>query len=343
MDDITRETLDGIGPDGVDVRLYTHRTHKLPSVTTILKTRDDDKSNLYDWQDRNDGEGNAANYEHLFWYSRQIGTLGHWHALSHLDPDLEWTKDEARSLAALRHVGEIDSDEIYRFHDERLGHDITLDGEDHEEIHDASPREVLYSAMRGDKNKGGGTVASWGEFYDKHSPFKNNDYYSDELVAWAKRDIEFFTDGQKRLWSKLDIDRESVIEVEKFLFVTEHGYAGQVDLVYEDRDGYVVVADLKSSSGCYDKHQIQGSAYGKAIELADDVDVDEVDRLEVHRCHPRTGQMAVHTHRDAPGKQTVHTTQYWRDGYDDLWQQFRSLADNFEYVDPEDIEISVDQ
>jgi hypothetical protein len=307
--DITRDEFEGVGPDSIDVRVYSRGDVDLPSVTTILKTREDDKSNLYDWQDRNDGNGNAAHHEHLFWYSRHVGTLGHWHALHELDPDLEWTADEEQSKK-----------ELYR--------------QSEDEVDDSSPRRVLYSVLRGDKNKGGGMVASWGEFYDKYDPYKNGDYYQRELVEVAKRDIEFFKNAQLRLWSKLGVTPESTIEVEKYLFNEEYGYAGQVDLVYEDPDGFTVVADLKSSSGCYDKHQIQGSAYGKAIELSD-LPVDDVDRLEVHRAHPRTGQMAVHTHRDAPGKRPIHTTKYWNDSYDDLWERFRDLAENFEYTHDE--------
>jgi hypothetical protein len=148
-------------------------------------------------------------------------------------------------------------------------------------------------------------------------------------VKQAQRDIEFFKDAQQRLWNKLGITQDSVVAVEKYLFEDEVGYAGQVDLVYEDGDT-TVVADLKSSSGCYSKHQMQGAAYGKAIERSD-LDVDTVDRLEVHRTHPRSGEMAVHTHKDAPDQTSIHTTKYWNEGFDELWGQFKSLVEDFEY------------
>jgi hypothetical protein len=302
--DITRDVVEGVGPNGVDVRLYDYKSSKLPSVTSVLKTRNQDKSNLYDWQDRNDGENGNANHEHLFWYSRHIGTLGHWHALRQLDPSLEWSDDEQQSV-----------DELNQ---------LTAD-----EVNSDSPREVLYSILRGDKNKGGGAVSSWGEFYEQYPPYKKGSYYRDELVKQAQRDIEFFKDAQQRLWNKLGIDQDSVVAVEKYLFEDEVGYAGQVDLVYEDGDT-TVVADLKSSSGCYNKHQMQGAAYGKAIERSD-LDVDTVDRLEVHRTHPRSGQMAVHTHKDAPDQTSIHTTKYWNEGFDELWGQFKSLVEDFEY------------
>ena len=302
--DITRDVAKGVGPNGVDVRLYNNNGDKLPSVTSVLKTRNQDKSNLYDWQDRNDGENGNANHEHLFWYSRHIGTLGHWYALKELDSSLTWSDDEQQSV-----------DELNQ---------LTAD-----EVENDSPREVLYSILRGDKNKGGGCVSSWGEFYEQYPPYKKGNYYRDELVAQAKRDIEFFKDAQLRLWNKLDITEDNVIAVEQFLFEDEVGYAGQVDLVYDD-DGTTVVADLKSSSGCYNKHQLQGAAYAKAIERSD-LNVDTVDRLEVHRTHPRSGEMAVHTHKDAPNQSSIHTTKYWNESYDDLWQQFKSLVKNFEY------------
>jgi hypothetical protein len=298
--EITRDVYEGEGPDGIDVRLYSRGATNLPSVTTVLKTRDDDKSNLYAWQDRNDGEGDNAYHEHLFWYSRHIGTLGHWHALSQLDPSLEWSSDEEQS-----------EKELYRQYAD--------------EVCDDSPREVLYSVVKAQHG-----VETWGEFYDRYEPYKNGDYYREQLVAQAERDIEFFVNAQQRLWSKLDITQDDIIEVEKFLFNEEYGYAGQVDLVYRDQDGDVVVADLKSSSGCYDKHQMQGAAYGKAIECADDVPVETVDRLEVHRAHPRSGQMAVHTSEHTK-TQDIHTTKYWSDTFEELWQDFEALTHNFDY------------
>jgi hypothetical protein len=311
-DDISRDTYEGAGPNGIDVRVYQQNSRSNPSVTTVLKARNDDKSHLYDWQDRNDGVGNNADHEHLFWYSRHIGTLGHWYALKNLDPSLEWSADEEQSEREL----------FRQFADEVSGE---------------SPREVLYSVLRGDKDKAGGTVQSWGEFYDKYPPYKNGQYYQNALVDQAERDVQFFVDAQQRLWDKLGVDREAIISVEQFLFNDEWGYGGQVDLVYEDPRGNVVVADLKSSSGCYDKHQIQGAAYAKAIELCDDVDVDEVDRLEVHRTHPRTGQMVVHTHKDAPDQQGVHSTKYWSDSYDELWSQFANLLSHFDGWDPNEV------
>lgn len=319
MDDVTREVVDGVGPDGIDMRLYSKGADELPSVTTILKTRDDDKSNLNAWKDRNDGTGNAADHEHLFWYSRHVGTLGHWHALSRLDDTLEWSADEQQSENELTN--------LYA-----------------DEVADDSAREVLYSIMRGDKNKAGGEVSTWGEFYDRHPPYQSGDYYADEIAAHAQRDVEFFADAQERLWSKVGV--ENIIAVEQFLFEETYGFAGQVDLVYEDRHGYTVVADLKSSSGCYDKHQIQGAAYARAVEREPSIPVDSVDRLEVHRAHPRSGEIAVHTHEDAPGQTGIHTTQYWSDGFNDLWDRFESLIHNFDHYDGVDnsdlFEIEVD-
>jgi len=349
-EDISRDTYPNpFEDDGEDIRVYTKTQDDgtevhMASVTTVLETRDDDKSNLYAWQERNDGTGDNAFHEHLFWYSRHIGTLGHWHALKELDNDLdaesadsvsrradsprnlEWTEDEAESAWILNNIDTVTDDSEYEAYSERLGREFTVDGEDHPEIQDSSPRQVLYSVLKSQHG-----VETWGEFFDKFNPYAGHDYYSGEILQQADADISFFREGQKRLWSKLNITADDIIAVEQFLFNEEFNYAGQVDLVYEDSDGNVVVADLKSSSGCYDKHQMQGAAYGKAIEMADNVDVDSVDRLEVHRVHPRSGQMAVHTSRHSD-TQPIHTTQYWADNFETLWQDFESLTSNFDEV-----------
>ena len=330
MDEITRDTYPNPFGDGDDVRVYSKQTSDgtihMPSVTTVLDTRDEDKSNLYAWQDRNDGSGDNAFHEYLFWYSRNIGTLGHWHALSSLK-SIEWTEDEAESAWVLHNVDTITDDSDYTAYSERLGREFTIDGENHEEIWDATPRDVLYSAMKRQH-----AVETWGEFFNVHSPYESHDYYNDALLQKVDNDVKFFVTSQQQLWDQLGVTEESVIAVEQFLFNTDYKYAGQVDLVYEDPNGDVVVADLKSSSGCYDKHQLQGAAYGKAIELSDDVAVDSVDRLEVHRTHPRSGQVVAHTH-DGANTQPIHTTKYWNDGFDATWESFKELTDNFDDVD----------
>lgn len=312
-DNISRDVFEGVGPNGIDVRLYdTDSLPPLPSVTTVLKTRNDDKSNLYGWQNRNDGKGNNAYHKHLFWYSRQLGTLGHWYALSQLDDSLEWTDDEQSSL-----------DELF----EQTSDDLVYDSGHPKAGKRASPREILYSICRGDANKAGGTVSSWGEFYDMYPPYKNNNYYKNALIERAISDVEFFVEAQTYLWDKLGVTKDTVVSVEQYLFNATDGYAGQVDLIYEV-DGTTVVADLKSSSGCYDKHQMQGAAYARSAEVCDVV--DNVDRIEVHRAHPRTGQMVAHTHKDAPNKSAIHNTKYWNEGIESLWEQFESLISNFD-------------
>ena len=321
MDGISRDVIDGVGPNEINVRLYNYNGHKLPSVTTVLKTLEDDKSGLYNWQDRNDGTNDNSYHEYLFWYSRNLGTLSHWYALSEL-ADIEWTDDEASSLAALNNIDVIEDDDTYVFDG------IEVDGSNHTEIHDATPRDVLYSVLKGDSKKYGGTVDSWGEFYDVYPPHRPHQFYTDGLIERVEQDVSFFRHAQLDLWENLGITEDSTIAVEEMLFDTEYGNAGQVDLVYEDPNGHIVVADLKSSSGCYPKHQIQGAAYGKAIEREMDIDVD---RLEVHRTHPRTGCAVAHTADEANGLREIHETKYWNKTYEELWQQFVELVANFEY------------
>lgn len=297
--DISRDTYEGLHEDVDEIRLYTYDPtgETLPSVTTVLKTRDEDKSNLYDWQDRNDGEGDNPYHEHLFWYSRHRGTLCHWYALTELDPSLEWSDDEQQS-----------EDEILE--------------QSAEEVEDDSAREVLYSVEAYNH-----AVESWGEFYDKYPPYKNHDFYAFALEERLERDIDFFVSTFNQICEKIGVTEDDVIAVEEFLFNLEDGYAGQVDLVYEcPQTGDVVVADLKTSSGCYTKHKTQGAAYGNSVEKLLDLDVD---RLEVWRIHPDSGQWAVHCHDEVLD---IHTSKWWRNDYESLLNDFTELADNFEYA-----------
>lgn len=301
MSAITREVKEGVGPDGVDVRVYTDEDtgRKLPSVTTVLKTREEDKSNLHDWQDRNDGEGDNAFHKHLFWYKRHRGTLAHFHALSTLDPDLEWSEDEAQSVHEIYHQNEI-------------------------EVEDDSPREVLYSVLKSQH-----AVETWGEFYDQYPPYKDHEFYQDALTNQKDRDVDFFVETVESIADTLDITEDHIIAVEEFLFNHIDGYAGQVDLVYRcPITDEVVVADLKTSSGCYTKHKLQGAAYGNSVEKL--LDVDGVDRTEVWRVHPDTGKWAVHCNRAITD---IHSTKYWKRGYHDLLEEFLELADAFEYTE----------
>ncbi len=308
---IDRDVFENAGPNGTDVRLYwdTEREDEsplLPSVTSILDTRDEDKSGLHNWQDRNDGDGDNAYHKHLFFYKRHRGTLAHWYALKTLDPSLEWSPDEAQSVWALNNI--------------RNQHDPTT----WPETHDAQPREVLYSVC---KDQHG--VETWGEFYDEYAPSLSASAFDDALYEQARRDVDFFVEAFDRVTTKLPLDR--VIDVETYIFDEEYEYAGQADLLYKDSYGDIVLADLKTSSGCYTKHKLQTAAYAKAVERDDAFPVSTVDRLEVIRIHPDTGQYAVHTSDNTFGP---HTSTYWNRDYNDLWNEFADLATAYDYDTP---------
>lgn len=319
--DISRDVKEGVGPDGIDVRLYNFGGVNHPSVTSILKTRDEDMSGLNGWKEDNDGEGDNAFHEHLFWYSRHRGTLCHWNALNRI-ADVPYTEDEASSMWAIKNIDKLNDDTVHHPSNEIMGNTFTVDGENHTEVWDATPRDVLYSVW---KNKH--VAESWGQFYDSYPPHRPHDFYSVGLSKTLNRDINYFVEAFDRMCEKMGVTEESVIAAEQYLFDDEYEYAGQVDLVYESPNGDTVVADLKTSSGCYIKHRLQGAAYAKAIERTDGFP-NEVDRLEVWRMQPDKGEYVVHS-----GDETVpmHSDKYWEEEYDELWDEFASLAQNFDY------------
>lgn len=308
MTAITRDVKEGIGPDGINVRLYTHDGQKLPSVTTVLKTRDEDTSNLEAWKERNDGKGDNAFHKHLYWYARHRGTLAHFHALKKLDEDLQWSPDEGDSVYQLENV--------HNLNDKNVDY----------EVHDSSPKEVLYSVLKNQHS-----VESWGEFYDRYPPNQSHRYYSEALIAQKERDVDFFVDTFQHICDVLDLTEDNVIEVERYLFDTEYGYAGQVDMILEYPNGDTVIADLKTKKGAYDKEKLQGVAYGEAAVRTDDIPVDEIDRTEVWCIHPDTGLWSIFC--DDASVSPLHTSKYWDEDYDELWNEFRTLVEEFEYTE----------
>lgn len=72
----------------------------------------------------------------------------------------------------------------------------------------------------------------------------------------------------------------TVLDCETFVIDTDIGYAGQFDLLYHDEEtDETVLADLKTSKYCYEKHQLQLASYAKAVPMT-------IDRMEIIRMHP---------------------------------------------------------
>lgn len=292
-------------------RHYTRGDEDVLSVTTVLDELEEDKTGLRKWKDSNDGEGDNANHEHLYWYSAPRGTLCHYQALAHFEDAYEgddmWGKEETESLRQILNGPEDGSFEL---------------------------NDAVYSVM---KNQG--RVDSRAEY---------NDLFSDTTLADInRRDCEYFVEAFKEICDKLGVDDLSIISIEKYLLNTEDGYGGQCDMVYEDPFGNIVVADLKTSSSLREKHRLQAVAYGKAVENDDDIDVFEVDRYEVWRIDPDSQTWQVHSNSepmyvrdlandgDKPWTDSFSTHGWFEDPWgsfsynsiDEMWQKFKELCE----------------
>lgn len=283
---------------------YYRDEQKEPSVTTILKLREQDTTGLDNWRKSNDGTGLNPDWRHLFWYKRHRGTLCHWHALSTQDESLEYSEDEYGS----RH-------ELY-FQNEK-------------EVTDSSPREVLYSVL-----KDRGTISNYADLYAQHPPYKNSEYYRKALWDIVDSDIRYFTDVFDSMVAAVG---GRPVAVEHYLLDHTYGFGGQVDLVWEYPDGTTAVSDLKTSSSNRDKNKLQSAAYAKAVELSDDIPVDTIDRTEVWRIHPDSGTYAIHSNENAT---ELHTTNYWYESMEDSWEQFNDLCESFhQQYDVDDVPV----
>lgn len=287
------------------------------SVTTILKWLEEDTTGLDIWQGRNDGKGNNAHHEHLLWYKTYRGTLCHYNALSNFE-DLHdgemWGSNEQEALHKMLH-GPRDG----RFSEAS-----------------ESMEDITYSVM-----KDHGWVDTRQEFDHVFTtpycsrcdePKDATDRCPDcncflgtevstSLMDVNSQDVEYFVSAFEQICDALDVHAGTVVAVEQFLIHDEYGYGGQCDLVYEDREGNHVMVDLKTSSGLRHKHRLQAVAYAKAVEQADDIPVDTIDRVEVWRIHPDSKTGTIHTNRvpDEYADTEWYTDDHW---FVDKWGDF---------------------
>jgi len=216
------------------------------SVTTILDQMEKPQQ-LTDWQERNDGEGDNADHEHLLWYKANRGTLCHYAALSifedaHDEPEL-YSEDEAES---------------------------------EEELDNNHSPDKLYSLLK-DKD----LVENRDQFDEIKENIDLMDIYEEDIELFKNTFRTIIIQKGISQENILQIEKMFIAQPDR------HGYGGQVDMVYEDPEtGETVICDLKTSSAVHDKHLIQGSAYAHALKsegIIDDYDKVEVIRIHPDR------------------------------------------------------------
>jgi len=289
--DITRKTENGL-------RWYSDGDNSVLSVTTVLGFLQEDTTGLEKWKSRNDGTDGNPHHEHIYWYSAPRGTLCHYQALQHFEDAFDvsenmWGEEEADSMTQ---VSDGPSEGTF----DTASHDLD---------------DITYSILA---NKG---VVDSREQYEAM-------FADTELADICRRDVDYFTEQFLDICDELGVDTESVITVERYLVNGEDGYGGQCDMLYEDPEGNVVVADLKTSSALRQKHRLQSVAYMKAVEKADN-GPDKVDRIEVWRICPEEDSWQVHSHTvpnhvehlydEQNVEDAAYTDAHW---YDDKWGEF---------------------
>jgi hypothetical protein len=302
MTDITRDD---------DHEWYRRGDEKYPPVSTILNELETDTTGLEIWRGRNDGDGDNPYWQHLFWYARHRGTIGHFECLDPLAERDLVSSDEAGSMKQIL-VGpdenEFDDDDV----------PLCMD-------------EIVYSVM----------VNHHYDYASMKSQFDGNT----RLIDVLDDDVEYITDEFGELQDKLGIDQ---IAVEAYLVHPEHEYGGQCDLLYEDASGDTVIADLKTSSSLRHKHRLQSIAYKRAVEDADIIDIDSIDRIEIIRLNPDKHHVVVHgselpDHVDAEAE-WYDTDEFYEDAWgnfsyedqDEMFAQFRELLKRYHNRDNSD-------
>jgi len=121
-----------------------------------------------------------------------------------------------------------------------------------------------------------------------------------------QNDLTFAEDAWTEIKEQQQINDDTVLDVECFVTNVGVGYAGQFDLLYIDQDSNIVLGDLKTGKGIYDKYKMQLVAYENALDL-------DVDRVEVIRIYPDNEEWQISSSED------------WPESREDLWRRFLSL------------------
>ena len=294
-----------------DHSYYQKGQDKYPPVTNIINEMDQDMTGLRIWRERNDGEGDAAHFEHLFWYARQRGTLTHHDALNPLAERELWGYEEGESITNI------------------------ISGPDEDTFDNASHclNDITYSVAAN-------------HYYDY--PSVRTQFNGDlALLDILEDDIDYFLDEFSWIKDELGITDDSIIGVEEYVIHEDFGYGGQADLIYEDPDGRVVLADLKTSSGLRQANLLQGAAYKRALEDSPYFDIDEVHREEVIRINADKHDVAVHSAHypehlrkeygpvvnvdwyDTGGFYTDEYDNYEYEDMDEIWSHFQTLTETY--------------
>lgn len=148
------------------------------------------------------------------------------------------------------------------------------------------------------------------------------EYNGDDAWDKAMREVHWvYKKFTEDVAPDLGITPESTIDVERYVLDTEFGYAGQFDLLYENKDGDVVLSDLKTSSGIREDYKLQTAAYAKALEKETGI---TVDKTEVIRLYPDRKEVDIQDNED------------WDRTIDSYYEQFLGLVYKTLSLVPED-------
>lgn len=301
------------GQDDDGHRWYKTDDFTAMSVTTVLDFLEEDLTGLEYWKRANNGQGDNAWHQHLFWYSGPRGTLCHYQVLNEFADEELWGKEERESLDQMIAGQPLDQELIENWHNERVPVD-----ED----------EIIYSVLNRKE------VVETREQYQASFIESEKEH---NLLDICYNDVEWFNNQFNDVADELGITQDSIISIERFLLDNDLGYGGQCDLVYENPDGETVLADLKTGS-FLQKHRLQAVAYSKAVERADDIQVSDVDRLEVITIHPDKKHTIVHSHSEpdyiSETGVEYETDDWFVDPYgnweyeslDEMWETFELLV-----------------
>lgn len=253
------------------------------SATTILDlwSSEEKEKKLQEWRDQNNGEDGTEHHEDILKYTQLRGTLFHAYAQEEITDRDIWGDEEERAVQELQQFGEFYGMDAY----ERTQKEKEYFVETVKQLLNPYTKEYIELEL---------TNAGFNEQIIQNilsditlDENKNNKQHTLNII---KNHLQETGMPDNIINSKIEeIDLKEDRGVDEFLYVEEYvfnadpSYAGQVDLVYRDTEGDIVVCDLKTSKHVSYSYFLQTNAYANVIEKELD---EQVDKLEICRVYP---------------------------------------------------------
>lgn len=253
------------------------------SATTILDlwSSEEKEKKLQEWRDQNNGEDGTEHHEDILKYTQLRGTIFHAYAQEEVTDRDIWGEEEERAVQELKQFGEFYGMDAY----ERTQKEKEYFVKTVKQLLNPYTKEYIELELK---------TAGFSEQVIQNivsditlSEDKNNKQHTLDVITQHLQQTGMPDNVVKSKIESINLKEDRGVDeflyVEEYVFNTDPSYAGQVDLVYRDTEGDIVVCDLKTSKHVSYSYFLQTNAYSNVVE--EELN-EQVDKLEICRVYP---------------------------------------------------------